>query len=309
MAGSPTTVGAIVPVYGEAPFLAAALDSVLEHDRPPEQVVVVDDGSPTPIALEARHAGRCTLVRREQRGGPAAARNSGLEVLGTDLVALVDSDDLWVEGKLAAQLEAFERHPQAGLCFGRAVIVGVDGEPTGARFAEPPAGPLDRERFGAALFADNPIPTSSVLMRRTALERAGGFRAPDDGLVGGCDWDLWLRLLERDEVLFCEPRARVRYRRHPGGLTADLAVTAEQALAVQGAHPGLVDDDTRRRVEAGSRTLLARARVRQRRYADARAELRRAAALWPPGPRERVLAMLLRVPGARAGLGRRRHYR
>jgi glycosyltransferase involved in cell wall biosynthesis len=106
-------VGVIVPVRGFAAYLAETLDCVLGQDPAPAEVVVVDDASDEPLALHPDHAGRCTLVRRDVRGGPAAARASGLEALdeGIELVALCDADDAWAAGKLAAQLDALERHP------------------------------------------------------------------------------------------------------------------------------------------------------------------------------------------------------
>ncbi|HEX8205275.1 MAG TPA: glycosyltransferase, partial [Solirubrobacteraceae bacterium] len=94
-------VGVIVPVHGWAPYLAEALDSVVAEG--PDDVVVVDDASPEPQRAE----GPARVVRRETRGGPAAARQTGLEALeGCDLVALCDADDAWRPGRLRAQLAA-----------------------------------------------------------------------------------------------------------------------------------------------------------------------------------------------------------
>ena len=89
----------------------------------------------------------------------------------------------------------------------------------------------------------------------------------------------------------------------------DVAALAESMLRVHEAHRGLVDDDTARRAESRDLVLLARGRIRQRRYTEAAAELDRAASLAPLEPRERMLRALVRVPGARAALGRRRPYR
>jgi len=120
-------VGVIVPVRGEAPFLREALRSVLSQDLPPDDVVVVDDASPQPVELDAAVTGVVRLIRLGERGGPAGARQAGLEALGTDLVALLDADDAWEPGKLAVQVEALDRHAEAALCFGRAAVVGADG--------------------------------------------------------------------------------------------------------------------------------------------------------------------------------------
>jgi colanic acid/amylovoran biosynthesis glycosyltransferase len=298
-------VGAIVPVYGEAPWLGEALDALLAQDPRPDEIVVVDDGSPRPVALEPGFAERVHLVRRAERGGPAAARATGLGAQTADLIALADADDAWEAGKLAAQLEALERHPEAAVCFGRAVVIGPDGEPTGESFEELPAGLLEPERLGPLLFERNPIPASSVIVRRHALEAAGGFHAPT--LVAE-DWDLWLRLLRRGERFFNEPAAVVRYRRHPRALTGDVTGLAAAELTLHAAHAELADEPTRRRVRARNLRSLARGRVRERRFGEAREALREAAALAAPTARERAYASALAVPVLRGALGRRDPY-
>jgi glycosyltransferase involved in cell wall biosynthesis len=286
-------------VHGAAPYLAAALDALLAQEPAPDEIVVVDDASPEPLELDAP----CTLVRREQRGGPAAARETGLAASSAELVAFADADDVWRPGKLAAQLEALGAHPEAAVCFGRAVIVGPDGRPTGEAWEELPAGVHEPERLAPLLYEHNPIPASSAVVRREALVAAGGFAGP---AALGSDWDLWLRLLRRGERFVYEPRAEIEYRRHPGGVTADVARLAESSLAIRAAHADLVDDATRERLRAQDLATLARGRVRRRDYAGARAALRDAGRL---GPRERALAAVLTVPGLRGLLGRRDPYR
>jgi glycosyltransferase involved in cell wall biosynthesis len=294
-------IGVIVPVYagaGPAPYLDEALAAVLGQDPPPDDVVVVDDGSPEPVRVGEAHAARCRLVRREQRGGPGAARDTALQLLQTELVACADADDAWCEGKLSAQLRAFEGAPDAALCYGIAEIVGPDGTPTGERWDIP--APLSPQ----ALYEHNPIPTSSVLARRDAVLAAGGFAGP----MLCEDWALWLRMTERGERFVLATDAHVRYRRHEGGATADISALAEAALHVHELHAGLVDEPTARRVRARDLLALARGRVRERRYGAARDALERAAALAPLDARERMLKAVLAVPGARSLLGRRSPY-
>jgi glycosyltransferase involved in cell wall biosynthesis len=249
-------VGVVVPVHGWAPFLAEALDAVL--DEGPDQVVVIDDGSPEPLALHPDHAPRCELVRREARGGPAPARQAGLAALrpDVDLVALCDADDAWRPGKLAAQRAALDAHPGAALCFGRAEVVGPDGRATGERWAEPAAGPHP----GTVFYAHNPLPTSSVVVRRSPLEATGGF-ASDLALAE--DWDVWLRLAAAGATFLCVPETRVAYRRQPGSLTTDVAALAAAQRALHRAHGGLVDRRTRRRALAADTRALARERLRR----------------------------------------------
>lgn len=290
-----------MPVRAPAPYLAEALQSVLEQGA--DEVVVVDDGSDPPV-----HAPGARVVRLEQQGGPAKARDAGAEVLGADLIALADADDEWLAGKLECQVSVLAAHPEASVCFGRAEIVGPSGIPTGEHWEELPAGVLHPGELRELLFERNPIPTASAVIRRSALEEVGGFDS-GRGLQAATDWDLWLRLVQAGHSFLCEPRARIRYRRHSGGVTGDIARLAEASLVIHEAHAGLADADTRRRVRARDLTSLARGRVRQRRYGEAREALREAATLEPPGQRDRLLSLLLTMPGLRSGLGRRDPYR
>jgi cellulose synthase/poly-beta-1,6-N-acetylglucosamine synthase-like glycosyltransferase len=237
----------LIPVRGFPRFLEETLDAVLAQD--PDEVVVVDDGSFEPI-----RSGRVRVVRRNAPGGPAGARATGLDALGAvDVVALCDADDTWEPGSLAALVAGLQAEPRAAAAFGRALVVGADGRPTGERWYEPAAGLHEP----AAFYAHNPIPTSCSALRRSALDEAGGFGAPD--LVAE-DWDLWLRL---HGPLLCVPQARVRYRRHPEGLTADVERLARAQLALHERHARLVDDAAARSARRSDRRALRRARARR----------------------------------------------
>lgn len=272
-------VGVVIPVRGPAPYLDEALASVLRER--PVQVVVVDDGSEEPIALSG-----ADVVRREAPGGPGAARNAGVAALAADVdvLAFCDADDAWTPGSLALRLAGLEG---CSLVFGRARIVGPAGGTTGETW-DLPNGDLDV----AALYAANPILTSSVVMQRSAF---AGF---DESYAQAEDWELWLRLLAAGHRLRPVPGAEVRYRRHPAGLTADVGVLARHQLRLHEAYAGLVPETVSRAVLARDRAALAAGLLRERRYGEAHA-------LMAPGPRRLAAA----VPGLRGLLGRRRPYR
>lgn len=286
-------VGVVVPVHGWAPYLAETLDGILGQDPAPDEVIVIDDGSPEPVQLHVDHVPHCLIVRHDERRGAPAARRTGVEALAqeTELVALCDADDTWRPGKLAAQLTAL-RDTGADGCFARAVIVGPDDRPTGEVWADPPT-------TLPGLFEHNPICTSGVLVRRDALERAGGV-ARD--LAPAEDWDLWLRLVASGATLTFAPEAVVAYRRRAGALSGDVAAVARAQIAVHALHAGLVDDATRRRVDAADQRALAAGLTRTRDHAGAREAYARAG-----GGGWRGAA--LRVPLLRGVLGRRDPYR
>jgi len=248
-------IGVIVPVHGFAPYLAETLDCVLSQEPAPAEVVVVDDASPEPLELHPDHAPHCRLVQREECGGPAAARATGLNALSSDvsLVALCDADDAWLPGKLALQRDAFDESPDAVACFTRALIVGADGRATGERWAELRPGLHSGAALTTLLYEANPIPTSSMVLRRGALEAACGFASP---VRVAEDWDLWLRLAAGGGTFVCLGETLVRYRRHPGGLTANVEALARCQFELHRAHGELVSADVRERALAADAAAL-----------------------------------------------------
>lgn len=91
-------VTVIIPVY-RATFLDEALASVMSQHRPPEEIIVIDDGSPDQAAIAwalARSPGRITAIR-QANGGAGAARNAGLAAARTEWVAFLDADDGWFQ--------------------------------------------------------------------------------------------------------------------------------------------------------------------------------------------------------------------
>ena len=299
------SVGVIVPVRAPAPWLGEALAAIRAQEPAPDRLVVVDDGSEPALVV----AGPVELIRRDRSGGPATARQAGLDALGesVELIALCDADDRWCPGKLAAQLAALDAHPDAALCVGRARVVGSAGVPTGEAWEPLAPGRHEPARLARTVYERNPVATSAVVVRAEALRAVGGFQTD---VPPPCeDADTWLRLLAAGHPAVSEPAAEVAYRRHPGGLTADIAALAEAQLALHERHAGLVDAGTRVQAEARDLRALARGRATQRRYGEAREALRRAAGVSAPSPADRAYAVALALPGLRAALGRRAPYR
>jgi GT2 family glycosyltransferase len=297
-------VGVILAARAPVPYLAEALASVLSQDPPPDEVVVVDHASAPPLDAPT---GARLLRLDDPGGGPAAARDAGLAALDTDLIALADADDIWAQGKLRAQLGALAANPDAAVCLGRALVVDASGRETGERLPELPGGRLEADVLRTRLYQRNAVPAASAVIRREALDAVGGFR-PGAALPAGSDWDLWLRLAEAGFAFVCEPQARIKYRRHAAGLTSDITRLAEAGLAIHDRYASLVDEATARAAKANDLETLARGKIRQREYRDAKQALDEAAAIRRPQARERLLRIGVAMPGARALLGRRNPY-
>jgi glycosyltransferase involved in cell wall biosynthesis len=210
---SPPLLSVIVPAFNRADLIAETLDSVLDQRGVgPYEVIVVDDGSTdaTPEVL-ARYGDRI-LVLRQENSGVSAARNQAIAKAGGRLIALCDSDDLWLPDKLACQLAAFADHPAAGMVYGDFVCF----ETEGGKMREWRISQLNPSGYvlPALLHRCFVVPSTTMFTREAALA-AGGF---DTSSSHAEDYDFFLRLAARREVVFCG-RICCRYRQHASGLT------------------------------------------------------------------------------------------
>ena len=210
------SVGVIIPTYNSAGVVTEAVESVLSQEPPPDQVVVVDDGSTdnTPSVL-LKYLDRVEYVRQENRG-PSAARNVGLARLMTDAVIFLDADDLLLPGALACRLALLARDS--------ATWAHTDGfvhDHSGTRRPFSKVNPLRGGKVEGWIFPDllcqNFITVDSVIVRRDAIQVAGGF---DEAMRGVEDWDLWLRLAVSHPIRY-SPRQTYVYRRGKHTVSSD----------------------------------------------------------------------------------------
>lgn len=202
----------IVPVHDGAAFVAETLDSVLAQRGATFEVVVVDDGSKdaTPDVL-ARYARHVRVVHQECRG-VSAARNRGAAEARGRVLAFLDQDDAWEPELLSALLPELDRHADWSLVHADSWVVDARGRAHGRR------GRFLRSRTGVSfeeLVSRNVVPLESMLVRRAAFERVGGF---DPELRYLEDWDLALRLSRTGAIGFVD-RPLARYRVHARNLS------------------------------------------------------------------------------------------
>lgn len=231
MTGRRPTVGVALAVLNGTATVDEALASVAWQWRQADAVVVVDDGSTDATAGRVgRWADRLplTVVRHPANRGLWAARNSGIDALGTDLVAFLDADDVW----LPDHLGSLEELAGPGQIVSPSALEWVPGEAV-----RPRAVGADR-KTGGRITSRSAVATRRRLITENFLFSGSMVSLTDVRAVGGCrpfpaseDWDLWLRMVRRGcEVRVC-PAPTVLYRRHPasmshalGCLPADVAV-------------------------------------------------------------------------------------
>jgi glycosyltransferase involved in cell wall biosynthesis len=216
------TVGVVVPMHNAERTIAATIDSIGRQTYANLDIVVVDDGSTDgSVALldeKIRQDRRVRLVRQEN-AGVAAARNAGAAATKAAYLAFIDADDLWAPTKIAAQLEALRQGgPGVGLAY--CWYASIDQRDRVVSFGPQPLVEGDAMK---SLCAANWIGNgSSLLMRRTAFEKAGGYdptlRAR--GAQGAEDLLMCLRVAEHAGFAVV-PRYLVGYRATPGNMSSD----------------------------------------------------------------------------------------
>jgi Glycosyl transferase family 2 len=210
------TVSVIVPAYNTAPYIADTIASILTQTYTDYEIVVVNDGSPDTPALEAALApfrGRIRYIVQQNRG-LSGARNTGIGAARGELVALLDSDDVWEPDYLACQVETLTRRG-LDVVYPNAVNFG-DPRRAGRRFMDvhPSSGPVTLE----SLVTQQCNVMVSVLARRDVLAAAGLF---DESLRSSEDFDMWLRVVARGGRIGYDTRPLVRSRLRPESLSAN----------------------------------------------------------------------------------------
>lgn len=188
MSRSEPAVSVIIPVFNGAPFVAKAVESVRAQGVPNVQIVVVDDGSTdgTQAVLAGLARSEGITWFQQDHGGPARSRNRGIEEAGGEFVALLDCDDIWLPGKLDAQMEIMRARPDVGLVHTDFEVVDEQGCVEERVIARASREPLVRAFVGG----HTALP-STLLIRRSVLDRVQAF---DTELYGSEDADLTIRL-------------------------------------------------------------------------------------------------------------------
>ncbi len=204
-----SNISVVIPVLDRADFIGAAIASVLSQSEPVDEIIVVDDGSSdATLAVVASFDG--VVLKQSSRLGPAGARNVGLAAARSELIAFLDSDDLWVPDALAGLADALE-DAAADVAWGLASTELLLGGQLPA-----PGWPVTLTRLVL-------IPT--MLFRTDALRQLGGF---SDDLQFGEDSDFLMRARAAAlRIAECEQEVLI-YRRHPGNMTNDCP-SAKQA--------------------------------------------------------------------------------
>jgi glycosyltransferase involved in cell wall biosynthesis len=208
----PITV--LIPAYNAEKTIDRALESVWRQDYGNLEVLVVDDGSTDgTAALAARHEARgVRLIRRARNGGECAAMNTGIACARHELIAFLDADDEWLDGKLHKQVPIIAARPQMTFVSCGGHFLSPEGIVISRFGGELP--PYTGAEFWRSLLFRSYVAKPTVIARRQGLIEVGGF---DPQLKIAGDQDMWIKLALLGEVGFV-PADLLRVHDTPGSL-------------------------------------------------------------------------------------------
>ncbi len=187
-------VSIITPSYNQARFLEDTLQSVLRQNYPHLEYIVVDGGSTDGSAeIIKRYADHLAWWVSEPDKGQADAINKGFRRAAGEIVAWLNSDDLYLPNAITEAVEVFQAHPGAGMVFGDAVSSDAEGH----LLNHLPAGNLQLIN----LLRFQIITQPAVFMRRSLLEKVNYL---DPSYHFFLDHHLWIRMAREAEIVHQE---------------------------------------------------------------------------------------------------------
>lgn len=305
MAADLPLVTVVTPSFNQGRFIDATIRSVLAQDYPALEYLVIDGGSTDETLAILRSYGDLLSWVSAPDHGQADAINRGWRRGRGEILAWLNSDDLYAPGAVRAAVASLAQHPAAAGVYGDCGYIDADGQTIGAHRTAP----FDYAKLLRTSYAY--IPQPATFLRRAALEQVGYL---DAQLTMVLDLDLWLRL-GRVAPLAYVPQRWASFREHATSktLSQQLRAAPEILMIIR----RLFDDPSLppelRALEpealASAHVLAGNSLLMGGRPADARAYawrgLRRAA------PRMRLMALKILAVSmfGRAGLGAYLHGR
>ncbi|MRS01746.1 glycosyltransferase [bacterium] len=189
-------VSVVVPHFNRHDLLPSLIQNVVAQTYRPIELLIVDDGSYVPVSLsDGVHEGvLLRVISLPHTGRPGLVRNAGIDLANGDLLAFLDSDDVWLPEKLSRQVSVFSNFPDIGLVHSNAYI--IKGKER--------VNLLKRHCTGYAvkyssLLKGNIVLTSSVMARKSLFE-TNKF----SGLKSAQDYELWLKFADKFKFYYLE---------------------------------------------------------------------------------------------------------
>jgi len=217
----PKLITALVLYYNDKDYISEAINSVLKQTVLPERIIVIDNGS-TDSGLDSIAPNTLIQILKLEKNYPLGhARNSGLEIVKTEFVAFLDSDDIWEPHKLESILPLlasenthyvhsnFIRIDDVGVAISKGLKAGLEGDCSSDHYK------LEEITIG---------PPSTIVARTSSIRKVGGFEC--DYSISA-DWDLNQRISRNFPVTYY-PNVLVKYRVHQNNMSKNVDLYYEE---------------------------------------------------------------------------------
>lgn len=206
-------VSVLLPVYNGAPYLADAIQSILNQIHGDWEMVIINDGS---VDASAEIIGQFQDARiryfDQENRGLAATLNRAIGLARGTYLARQDQDDLSSHDRFHKQVTFLDAHPDVGM-LGSWAEIWNGNRPTGRMLAHP----TDDASLKFHLLFDNPFVHSSIMIRRCILDEVGGY-SEDPTRQPPEDYELWSRVARRSRVANL-PETLIAYREVQGSMS------------------------------------------------------------------------------------------
>ncbi len=193
-------ISVIIPTFNRALFLERAVLSVVKQRDFYGEIIIVDDGSTDTTERVVKDL--CEKYNKvmhyiyQENKGPAAARNRGLRDAQYDLIAFLDSDDHWIQGKLSKQAAWMEKHPSFYICHTQEKWLRRGEHLNQKKKHQPRQGDIFSHCLQLCA-----VGMSTVMVKKEIFSLVGVF---DESLPCCEDYDFWLRVSARFPFLLLE---------------------------------------------------------------------------------------------------------
>jgi len=208
-------VSVIIPTYNSSEFIAQSIDSAVAQTYPDKEIIVIDDGSTDDTKEEIKPYREKILYYLKRNGGPASARNYGLNRSSGEFVAFLDADDIWNIEKLDIQIKQFKAYPNLDAVF----CIADDGRGGISKYSSQTRKRMKDGYIFNELLKKNFLVTSTVMLRSKIFEDIGLFDE-DKHLISVEDINLWLRISRVYRFGFVD-KVLVKRRLHKDSFTED----------------------------------------------------------------------------------------
>jgi len=224
------SVSIIMPAYNAAKTISDSIQSVLNQTYTDWELIIINDGSSdSTSSIVGAYPDPRIILLEQQNSGVAEARNNGIRHARGNMIAFLDSDDLWIETKLEKFMLFIQQQNFCGLAYSK--IRYFSDNPADSLPYNPWEPFHEINPYHNLLLIDY-IPTLTVMVNKIIFDEVGLF---DKNFFGTEDWDMWLRIVKKHPIALISEELSL-YRNHESGISKKFDRQHQQQYNVMQKH-------------------------------------------------------------------------